>query len=163
MGFHEDLDCAARIAVWTLLDLLEKHCGMTRRDAYRLASVAADLSVTQVAPSAAERQAITYGFLSADKPHLHLLTDKVRSGSRRRPTAVGLEMVIVDPIGTWDVAHLSVDFAVAQAHLAAKLQTRIIQAGSQGGSSLAGTPDWSKSNRLRISVRIPSRSRNQKS
>ncbi len=48
MGFHEDLDCAARIAVRALLDLLEKHCGMARRDAYRLASIAADLRVTQV-------------------------------------------------------------------------------------------------------------------
>ncbi len=48
MGFHEDLDQAARIAVRALLDLLEKHCGIAWRDAYRLASIAADLHVTQV-------------------------------------------------------------------------------------------------------------------
>ncbi len=47
MGFDPDLDRAARIAVRSLLDLLERYYGITWRDAYRLASVAADLHVTQ--------------------------------------------------------------------------------------------------------------------
>jgi acetamidase/formamidase len=48
MGFHEDLDAAARIAVQSLLDLLKTHYRVAWRDAYRLASIAADLRVTQV-------------------------------------------------------------------------------------------------------------------
>ncbi len=48
MGFHEDLDSAAQAAVRALLDLLQAHCQLTWRDAYRLASLAADLRVTQV-------------------------------------------------------------------------------------------------------------------
>jgi acetamidase/formamidase len=48
MGFDEDLDRAAAIAVGALLDLVERYYGTTRLEAYRLASVAADLHVTQV-------------------------------------------------------------------------------------------------------------------
>ena len=48
MGFDGDLDRAAQVAVRSLLDLLEQHCGVTWRDAYRLVSVAGDLRVTQV-------------------------------------------------------------------------------------------------------------------
>lgn len=48
MGFDASLDQAARVAVRSLLDLLERFGGMTWRDAYRLASIAADLRVTQV-------------------------------------------------------------------------------------------------------------------
>ena len=48
MGFDPSLDQAARIAVRALLDLLERYGGMAWRDAYRLASLAADLRVTQV-------------------------------------------------------------------------------------------------------------------
>ena len=47
MGFHEDLDDAARIAMRTMIGLLEKHYGMKFHDAYRLCSVAADMRVTQ--------------------------------------------------------------------------------------------------------------------
>ena len=48
MGMHEDLREAARIAVEEMIDFLitEKH--LTRDDAYMLASVAADLSITQL-------------------------------------------------------------------------------------------------------------------
>lgn len=48
MGFDPSLDQAARIAVRSLLELLERLGGMAWRDAYRLASIAADLRVTQV-------------------------------------------------------------------------------------------------------------------
>jgi acetamidase/formamidase len=48
MGFDPSLDQAARIAVGSLLDLLVRFGGMAWRDAYRLASIAADLRVTQV-------------------------------------------------------------------------------------------------------------------
>jgi len=48
MGFDASLDQAARVAVRSLLDLLERFGGITWRDAYRLASIAADLRVTQV-------------------------------------------------------------------------------------------------------------------
>jgi len=47
MGFHEDLDDAARVAMRTMIRLLEKHYGMKFHDAYRLCSVAADMRVTQ--------------------------------------------------------------------------------------------------------------------
>jgi acetamidase/formamidase len=47
-GFDEDLLGAARQALSRLLDLLHDHCGMTSRDAYRLASIVVDLHVTQV-------------------------------------------------------------------------------------------------------------------
>jgi acetamidase/formamidase len=48
MGFDPSLDGAARAAVGALLELLERFGGMTWRQAYRLASIAADLRVTQV-------------------------------------------------------------------------------------------------------------------
>ncbi|HEY8745253.1 MAG TPA: acetamidase/formamidase family protein [Chloroflexota bacterium] len=48
MGFDEDLDQAARIAVQALLDLLERYYGLSWADAYRLTSLAANLRVTQV-------------------------------------------------------------------------------------------------------------------
>ena len=48
MGFDPSLDQAARVAVRSLLDLLERFGGLAWRDAYRLASIAADLRVTQV-------------------------------------------------------------------------------------------------------------------
>lgn len=48
MGFDEDLYRAAQIAVRSLLDLLHHHCAIAWLDAYRLASITADLRVTQV-------------------------------------------------------------------------------------------------------------------
>ena len=48
MGFNPDLDRAVQIAVGVLLDLLERHCGVAWKDAYLLASAAADVRVTQV-------------------------------------------------------------------------------------------------------------------
>jgi acetamidase/formamidase len=48
MGFDEDLDDAARVAVRSLVDLLQRYCGLTWQEAYRLASISADLRVTQV-------------------------------------------------------------------------------------------------------------------
>ena len=48
MGFADDLDQAARIAVSILLELLERYCRLPWRQGYRLASIAADLRVTQV-------------------------------------------------------------------------------------------------------------------
>jgi acetamidase/formamidase len=47
MGFHKDLDEAARIAMRIMIGLLEKFYGMKFHDAYRLCSVAADMHVTQ--------------------------------------------------------------------------------------------------------------------
>lgn len=48
MGFHEDLDEAARRAVRDMLELLQAHYGLAAEQAYRLCSVAADLRITQV-------------------------------------------------------------------------------------------------------------------
>ncbi len=48
MGFHEDLDEAARQAVRDMLELLQAHYGLATEEAYRLCSVAADLRITQV-------------------------------------------------------------------------------------------------------------------
>ena len=48
MGLHTDLDEAARIATSEMLDFLVAHKGMSREDAYMLASAAMDLVVTQV-------------------------------------------------------------------------------------------------------------------
>ena len=48
MGFSGDLDEAAKVAVGALLEFLERHCRVSWHDAYRLASIAADLRVTQV-------------------------------------------------------------------------------------------------------------------
>lgn len=47
-GFHEDLDTAAELATETMLDLMERELGVSRREALALASVAVDLHVTQV-------------------------------------------------------------------------------------------------------------------
>jgi acetamidase/formamidase len=48
MGLHEDLNEAAKMALREMIDFLvaEKH--LSRDDAYMLASVAADLSITQL-------------------------------------------------------------------------------------------------------------------
>jgi len=48
MGLHTDLDDAAKIATREMLDFLVETQGLTREDAYMLASVAMDLVVTQV-------------------------------------------------------------------------------------------------------------------
>ena len=48
MGFNEDLDEAAKIATREMLDWLMELKGLTRDDAYLLASVAVDLRVTQL-------------------------------------------------------------------------------------------------------------------
>ncbi len=47
MAVHEDLDDAARLAMRSMIRLLERHYGMTFHDAYRLCSIAADMHVTQ--------------------------------------------------------------------------------------------------------------------
>jgi acetamidase/formamidase len=47
MGFHEDLDDAARIAMREMIRMLESHCGLDFHDAYRLCSLAADMRITQ--------------------------------------------------------------------------------------------------------------------
>jgi acetamidase/formamidase len=47
-GFDEDLDTASELALATMLDLIEREHGLTRKRALALASVAVDLHVTQV-------------------------------------------------------------------------------------------------------------------
>jgi acetamidase/formamidase len=47
-GFDEDLDVASELALATMLDLIEREHGLTRKRALALASVAVDLHVTQV-------------------------------------------------------------------------------------------------------------------
>ena len=47
-GFDEDLDAAAEQATATMLDLMERELGASRRECLALASVAVDLRVTQV-------------------------------------------------------------------------------------------------------------------
>jgi acetamidase/formamidase len=47
MAFHEDLDDAARIAMRSMIGLLELQYRMAFHDAYRLCSIAADMRVTQ--------------------------------------------------------------------------------------------------------------------
>jgi acetamidase/formamidase len=47
-GFDQDLDRAAEQATETILDLMERELGTSRREALALASVAVDLHVTQV-------------------------------------------------------------------------------------------------------------------
>jgi acetamidase/formamidase len=47
-GFDEDLDTAAEQATETMLDLMERELGASRKEALALASVAVDLRVTQV-------------------------------------------------------------------------------------------------------------------
>ena len=48
MGFDEDLVEATKLALRNALDFLEREKGMTRADAYALASVAVDLAITQL-------------------------------------------------------------------------------------------------------------------
>ena len=52
MGFNEDLDEAARIATREMIDWIAEMKGISRDDAYLLASVAMDLRVTQVVDGA---------------------------------------------------------------------------------------------------------------
>jgi acetamidase/formamidase len=52
MGFHEDLDEAAKIATREMLDWIVELKGIPRDEAYLLASVAMDLRVTQVVDGA---------------------------------------------------------------------------------------------------------------
>ena len=47
MAFHEDLDGAARLAMRSMIRLLQDHYGLSFHDGYRLCSVAADMRVTQ--------------------------------------------------------------------------------------------------------------------
>ena len=47
-GFDEDLDAAAEQATETMLDVMERELGASRKEALALASVAVDLRVTQV-------------------------------------------------------------------------------------------------------------------
>lgn len=48
MGFHRDLDEAVKIALRDAIEFLVKNQGLTRDDAYALASLAVDLRVTQI-------------------------------------------------------------------------------------------------------------------
>jgi len=48
LGLDKDLDTATAIALGAMLDLMEEHLGVSRRDALALASVAVDLRVTQI-------------------------------------------------------------------------------------------------------------------
>src|SRR5579883_3282290 len=48
MGFDEDLDDAAKIALRQMLDLIGERLGLGREDAYMFASLAVDLRVTQL-------------------------------------------------------------------------------------------------------------------
>jgi acetamidase/formamidase len=48
MGLHTDLDEAAKIATREMLDWIVQTRGLSRDDAYLLASAAMDLYVTQV-------------------------------------------------------------------------------------------------------------------
>src|SRR5262249_9107690 len=48
MGLHEDLNEAAKMAVREMIDFLVSERKLSRDDAYMLASVAADLSITQL-------------------------------------------------------------------------------------------------------------------
>ena len=47
MAFHEDLDGAARLAMRSMIRLLQDHYGLSFHDGYRLCSVAADMRVSQ--------------------------------------------------------------------------------------------------------------------
>jgi acetamidase/formamidase len=48
MGFDENLEAATRIAVIEMMDFLVKEKGLSREDAYILASDAVDLRITQL-------------------------------------------------------------------------------------------------------------------
>jgi acetamidase/formamidase len=52
MGFHEDLDEAVKIATREMLDWIVEMKGLSRDEAYLLASAAMDLRVTQVVDGA---------------------------------------------------------------------------------------------------------------
>jgi acetamidase/formamidase len=52
MGFNEDLDEAVKIATREMLDWIVEMKGISRDDAYLLASAAMDLRVTQVVDGA---------------------------------------------------------------------------------------------------------------
>lgn len=58
LGFHEDLDEAAMIALNAMLDLMEADYGLTRQDALSLASVVVDLHITQIVNGVKGVQAI---------------------------------------------------------------------------------------------------------
>lgn len=47
MAFHDDLDGAARLAMRSMIRLLQDHHALPFHDAYRLCSIAADMRVTQ--------------------------------------------------------------------------------------------------------------------
>jgi acetamidase/formamidase len=48
LGFDEDLDTATMIALRAMLDLMEVQFGITRKDAFSLASLVVDLRITQI-------------------------------------------------------------------------------------------------------------------
>ena len=48
MGLHESLDEAMKIAIRETIGFLSDEKGLTREDAYALASIAVDFEVTQV-------------------------------------------------------------------------------------------------------------------
>ena len=48
MGTHTSLTVATRVAVQEMVDYLATSRGLSRTDAYRLASIAADLRITQL-------------------------------------------------------------------------------------------------------------------
>ncbi len=48
MGLHEDLVEATKMAIREMIDYLTSERHLTRDDAYMLASVAADLSITEL-------------------------------------------------------------------------------------------------------------------
>jgi acetamidase/formamidase len=57
-GFDEDLDTAVELAVETMLDLMERNLGITRKRALALASVVVDVHVTQVVNGAKGAHAV---------------------------------------------------------------------------------------------------------
>lgn len=48
MGFHTDLNLAAKIALRDAIDFIAGKTGLTREDAYSLSSLAVDLKITQI-------------------------------------------------------------------------------------------------------------------
>ncbi len=47
-GFHEDLDEAAYVALEAMLNLMNEHYGLPRREALALASLVVDMRITQI-------------------------------------------------------------------------------------------------------------------
>jgi acetamidase/formamidase len=47
MGFDEDLDDAAKIALRDMIALIREHSGLSAQDAYTLCSLIADMRITQ--------------------------------------------------------------------------------------------------------------------